>query len=327
MNNKQQPGETTTENPSPFSSGTKTAAGPGRTDPIGSVLVVGGGIGGMQSSLDLAEAGFKVYLLDSAPAIGGTMAALDKTFPTNDCAMCIMSPKLVECGRHRNIEIITLADIKSLEGGPGHFKVKVEQLPRYVDAEKCTGCGSCTANCPVRNQANFSQDTQPAPQLSAEDEHRITDILSRHKAKESSLVAILQDIHESFNYLPEDILTHVAVRMNLPLSRVYNIATFYKAFSLKPRGKHVITVCMGTACHVRGAPRILEELERVLGIKAGETSGDGLFTLETVACLGACALGPIVVSDGEYKGNMTIARTNKLVKALEKMEASAANGE
>jgi len=295
-------------------------------DPIGSVLVVGGGIGGMQSSLDLAEAGFKVYLLDSSPAIGGTMAALDKTFPTNDCSMCIMSPKLVECGRHRNIEIITLANIKSLEGQPGHFKVTVEELPRYVDMEKCTGCGSCTTHCPVRNQPHFSQDTLPTPQLEAEDLEKITAIMSRHKASESSLVSILQDIHETFNYLPEDILTHVACTMDLPLSRVYNIATFYKAFSLKPRGKHIITVCMGTACHVRGAPRILEELERVLGLKEGETSEDKSFTLETVACLGACALGPIVVADSEYKGNMTIAKANKLITAMKKKEESGTDG-
>jgi NADH:ubiquinone oxidoreductase subunit E len=326
MNEKQQSNQIQTSPlPTPPPGAKKTGSG-GTKEPIGSVLVVGGGIGGMQSALDLAESGFKVYLLDSSPAIGGTMAALDKTFPTNDCAMCIMSPKLVECGRHRNIEIITLANIKSLEGEPGRFKVKVEQLPRYVDEEKCTGCGSCAANCPVRNQAHFSQDSQPSPTLSKEDGDRITAIMAGHKTAESSLVAILQDIHKSYNYLPEEILTHVAVEMNLPLSRIYNIATFYKAFSLKPRGKHIITVCMGTACHVRGAPRILEEMERVLGIKEGETSKNGLFTLETVACLGACALGPIVVSDGDYKGNMTIAKANKMLTAAKKMEASGIDG-
>ena len=91
------------------------------TNPIGAVLVVGAGIGGIQTSLDLAEAGFKVYLLDKSPAIGGTMAQLDKTFPTNDCAMCILSPKLVECGRHLNIEIMTYAELESVEGEPGNL--------------------------------------------------------------------------------------------------------------------------------------------------------------------------------------------------------------
>jgi heterodisulfide reductase subunit A-like polyferredoxin len=117
--------------------------------PVGAVLVVGAGIGGMQASLDLAEAGFKVYLLDRAPAIGGRMAQLDKTFPTNDCAMCIMSPKLVETGRHLNIEIITTADLEQVNGEPGNFTATIRQHPRYVDAKKCTGCGDCAAKCPI----------------------------------------------------------------------------------------------------------------------------------------------------------------------------------
>jgi heterodisulfide reductase subunit A-like polyferredoxin len=122
---------------------------------IGSVLVAGAGIGGMQSALDLAESGFKVYLLDTASGIGGTMAKLDKTFPTNDCAMCVMSPKLVECGRHHNIEIITLADIESIDGEAGNFKVNLVHRPRYIDVEKCTGCGECGEVCPVEIPNEF----------------------------------------------------------------------------------------------------------------------------------------------------------------------------
>ncbi|MDY7042327.1 MAG: FAD-dependent oxidoreductase, partial [Chloroflexota bacterium] len=117
---------------------------------VGAVLVVGGGIGGMQASLDLAEAGFKVYLLEEKPAIGGIMAQLDKTFPTNDCAMCIMSPKLVECGRHLNIEIITGAELQELRGEPGNFTALVYQRARFVDLDKCTGCGDCAEACPVQ---------------------------------------------------------------------------------------------------------------------------------------------------------------------------------
>lgn len=287
---------------------------------IGSVLIIGGGIGGMQSALDLAESGFKVYLLDSAPAIGGTMAALDKTFPTNDCAMCIMAPKLVECARHLNIEIITWADVESVQGGPGNFKVTLKHRPRYVDLDKCTGCGLCAASCPVRNVPHFEQESIPEPELEKEELDKITEILNSHKRDENALVAILQDINEEFRYLPENILNYVSIKLGIPLSQIYNMATFYKAFSLKPRGKHIITVCLGTACHVRGAPRILEELKRILKIKEGETTEDKLFTLETVNCLGACALGPIVVVDNKYHGQMTIRKTSKLIERIKETE-------
>ena len=117
------------------------------SEKIGAVMVVGGGIGGIQAALDLAEAGFKVYLVESAPAIGGRMAQLDKTFPTNDCAICILSPKLVECGRHLNIEILANAEVIGLRGEPGRFEVTVKERPRYVDIEKCTGCGACAEAC------------------------------------------------------------------------------------------------------------------------------------------------------------------------------------
>ena len=127
---------------------------------IGSVMVVGGGIAGIQAALDLAESGYKVYLVEKSPTIGGRMPQLDKTFPTNDCAMCILSPKLVECGRHLNIEVITYADVLDVKGKPGKFKVRVKKRARYIDAEKCTGCGICYNNCPVKYKAYVQEKEQ-----------------------------------------------------------------------------------------------------------------------------------------------------------------------
>jgi heterodisulfide reductase subunit A len=118
-------------------------------DKVGAVLVVGGGIAGIQASLDLADSGFKVYLLDESPTIGGTMTQLDKTFPTNDCAMCILAPKLVTAGRHPNVELITGAEMRRVEGEEGHFQVSLTRKPRYIDEEKCTGCDVCARECPV----------------------------------------------------------------------------------------------------------------------------------------------------------------------------------
>jgi heterodisulfide reductase subunit A-like polyferredoxin len=126
-------------------------------EPVGAVVVCGAGITGIQASLDLAESGFKVYLVDSSPAIGGRMAQLDKTFPTGDCAMCILSPKLVECARNKNIEIITLADVQGISGEPGNFKVRLRQNPRYVDPNKCNACGDCTEACPVDLPSEFDR--------------------------------------------------------------------------------------------------------------------------------------------------------------------------
>jgi len=119
------------------------------TDKVGAVLVVGGGIAGIQASLDLADSGFKVYMLEKQPSIGGVMTQLDKTFPTNDCAMCILAPKLVGAGRHNNIELITYSTLESVEGEKGHFRVTLNRRASRVDLEKCTGCGDCAQKCPV----------------------------------------------------------------------------------------------------------------------------------------------------------------------------------
>ncbi len=145
-------------------------------------------------------------------------------------------------------------------------------------------------------------------------EETVDSILNGYQHDKSLLVSILQDLQAECNYLPREGLTRVSEGLGIPLSQVYSVATFFKAFSLTPRGRHSVAVCLGTACHVRGAIKILEEIERELGINRGETTKDLKYTLETVNCVGACALGPIVVADGEYSGQM---KTDKVRPLLE----------
>lgn len=133
---------------------------------------------------------------------------------------------------------------------------------------------------------------------------------------ESYLIARLTEIQERYHYLPHNALVLLSESLDIPLAQIYAVATFYNAFSLKPRGAHLVRVCMGTACHVRGAPQILDRIESKLEIHAGETTRDRSVTLETVNCLGACALGPITVVDNEYAGQMDIAKADRLLKNL-----------
>ena len=143
-------------------------------------------------------------------------------------------------------------------------------------------------------------------------------ILNKYKRDQSSIIAILQDIQESERYLPRDVLEYVAKKMDVSLSKIYHLSTFYQAFSLEPRGKHLINVCLGTACHVRGAAKLVDRLESDLKISAGETTADRVFSLETVNCLGACALGPVVVIDGEYFGQMGPEKIGDLLQKYRK---------
>lgn len=278
---------------------------------IGSVLVIGGGIGGVQAALDLAGSGYKVYLLDERPAIGGTMAQLDKTFPTNDCSMCILAPKLVDAGRNPNIEIITMADVDKIEGEPGMFKVRVKKNPRFVDESKCTGCGSCWNNCPVRNKPEEQEVIKP--ELEEQDLEKVAKLMMNNKDGRGTLVPLLQDINIEYRYLPENILKYVSSELDIPLSQIYNIVTFYKGFSLTPQGRYVISVCLGTACHVRGGRKIMDALERDLGIKAGQTTPDLNFTLEAVRCLGVCGLAPVVIVGEDFYGKMNQVKAQKTV--------------
>lgn len=145
----------------------------------------------------------------------------------------------------------------------------------------------------------------------------VTRILKRYGNDPTDIIAILQDVQQTYRYLPKDAMETLATKLDIPLSRVYHLATFFRAFSLEPRGKHELHVCMGTACHVRGAPRILDALERGLKVKAGETTKDLQYTLETVNCVGACALGPVVVVDGQSKGKLNPQRAERLLKQIE----------
>lgn len=142
-------------------------------------------------------------------------------------------------------------------------------------------------------------------------------ILEKYQHNPAWLVSILQDVQAELNYLPESALKKVSKGLGVPITQVYSVATFFRAFSLKPRGRHLINICLGTACHVRGAVRILDKLERDLGIKAGETTKDDKFSLESVNCVGACALGPMVVVDGKYHGQMTTDKVENLLKEYE----------
>jgi len=149
----------------------------------------------------------------------------------------------------------------------------------------------------------------------------INDIINKEATGDGSLIAALEEIQGRYRYLPPEALILVSERLGVPLSQAYSVATFYNAFSLRPKGKHCLHVCMGTACHVRGSPQILDRLEAKLGIQAGETTRDHLFTRETVNCLRACALGPIVVTDEEYSGQMTVQKTDQLLNNILRTEA------
>lgn len=151
------------------------------------------------------------------------------------------------------------------------------------------------------------------------DIEHVKPLIAKARGQKSALVQILLDLQDELHWLPPEVLEAVAEELDIPLVHVYGVATFYKSFSLEPRGRHLCTVCMGTACHVRGGATVLEHLERKLGISAGETTVDREFTLERVNCLGACALAPLAVVDGRYYGQMTEAKANSVLENLLKV--------
>lgn len=154
---------------------------------------------------------------------------------------------------------------------------------------------------------------------------RVCDILERHSYSEKKLIPILQEIQEEYNYLPEDIMTYISTALDIPAARIYGVATFYSHFTLAPKGKHIIKICDGTACHVKKSEDIIKALEKELGLsKTQRTTNDLMFTLELVACLGACGLAPAVVLDDHVHGMMTPAGTIELLNEIRNEEANSA---
>ena len=278
---------------------------------VGAALVVGGGIGGMQASLELAESGIKVYLVDSKPSIGGVMSQLDKTFPTNDCAMCTIAPRLVDIGRHKDIEVITLSEVDRIEGKAGNFKVFLDKTARYVDEKKCTGCGACVVNCPTMNIVQPM--ARAAVELGPEFKEKVTAVVAKNKKREGPLMPILQEINAAFNYLPETALRYVAEETGTSLVHVLRVATFYGAFSIVPRGKHVINVCLGTTCYVRGSERLMDKFSDVLKIKPDESTPDMNFTLKSVRCIGCCGLAPAAMVGADVYGKLSMKQVPEII--------------
>jgi NADH:ubiquinone oxidoreductase subunit E/NAD-dependent dihydropyrimidine dehydrogenase PreA subunit len=282
--------------------------------PVGAVLVCGGGIAGIQASLDLSSAGFRVYLVEESPTIGGGMARLDKTFPTGDCATCIISPKLVECMRDLNIEVLTMADVAGLEGEAGHFRATVTQRPRSVDPSKCTGCGDCWGACPVRNHPETPPEFQPREALSPEETLRLDELLARYAGEEGAMMPVLREISSAYRHLPREVLEQMAKRWDVRLASVLRVASFYDQFRLEPVGRHVVEACDGTSCHSRGARALLERLEETLGVQAGGTDPTGRYTLRTVRCLGLCASSPAMRIDGQSFARVDLDRLPQILE-------------
>lgn len=150
------------------------------------------------------------------------------------------------------------------------------------------------------------------------DYEHVGKIIDKYEEKRTALISILHDIQDQYNHLPEEALKKVALRLRMDLNDVYGVATFYKSFSLTPKGKHSITLCLGTACHVRGGPKILRELKNELSIAPGQTTPDKKFSLNVVNCLGVCAIGPVMFVDGKFYGEMNSVKAKRLIEKINK---------
>jgi len=149
------------------------------------------------------------------------------------------------------------------------------------------------------------------------DQEKIDQLIDKYAGEEGVLIQLLLDVQRELNWVPKEVVQRISERLQVPLSQIYRVASFYKSMSLKPRGRHLVNVCLGTACQVRGGPRLMERVREVLGINPGETTQDMKFTLERVNCLGCCALGPVIVVDGEYHGKIMPAKAEEILKSYD----------
>ena len=150
---------------------------------------------------------------------------------------------------------------------------------------------------------------------------KLPELFERHPQEPASLIMLLQEIQKEYRYLPCDALVRTAEHLNVPLSKVFSVATFYNAFSLNPKGRNIVRVCVGTACHIRGAKLIQEQIENELKIKAGQTSEDMEYSIEVVACVGACAMAPVVIVNDQYHGSVKVSNAKRLVKRAEYVDS------
>jgi NADH:ubiquinone oxidoreductase subunit E len=194
-----------------------------------------------------------------------------------------------------------------------------------VDQEKCTGCGVCLDACPIRYEVQLPAEEVARARTAygaVTEEAAVADIIGRHRQEPGNLLPILLDINRHFNWLPRPALEHVADELKTPLTEILRVASFYNAFSLVPRGRYIINVCLGTGCFVKGSPRLLEQLERKLGINHGQTTEDMLFSLEVVRCIGCCALAPAMRVGEDTFGRLTPGQVSKIIDSYAQVAAA-----
>jgi len=278
-----------------------------------STLIIGGGVAGIQAALDLAERGLDVYLVEKEPTIGGRMAQLDKIYPTNESSISSLTPKMAECFGHPNILILTESEVEEVTGEVGDFKVKILKNASMVDEAKCTGCGECVEACPVQFAIQLRERPSEPPKV--EEPEVIEQIIADNSHLKAPLIPILLEVNDKYRYLPRDVLDYLSFKLDIPLTKILRIATFYTSFSLVPKGKYHFKLCLGTACHVRGSRKVLERLQEII-----PEYEKGLFSIETVNCMGACALGPAGMLNEEYLGNLTPAKAEEALKEIASKE-------